>query len=123
MLPTESSNIKVLSRETYDNRVISGEIEDNVIYFVVEPTNGDDAPDCLSLYVGLRRQTDIIDLKNLPFDVSQPNQLAIDDITIPNKLYFLQDDDKGTVRLFIKNNLASSILPVEGSVLWESIDD
>ena len=130
------SVIHVVTRDTFDNRRNTDTLDD-IVYFVAEPTSNSGS--LLSLYVGDRRQTDIVNLNKLILDELQINEINKNPqtyfstfnesdfpqnmISIPDKLYVWENTDLDTVSLFVcrKDITGKKILPIVTSPIWESL--
>lgn len=90
--------VYILSREVYDEKVDQSEINNGSIYLVSETT--EENPQILSMYLGLAKQTDILDITPIantwetPIDFTNlsDNYNIPNDYQIPNKLFFYKQD-------------------------------
>ena len=114
-MPIESETIKIVNRSTYEERKQSGDIDGSTIYFVVEDT-GEDAENCLTLYVGMDKQTDIIEIQDI---------LASNDSKIRDKIYYKWNEDTESYSLYMVNSLSNSaqLYPIQANILWGTLDD
>lgn len=125
---TTPSVLNVITRETYENRKSAGTLDD-VVYFVLEPTSG--AGDILSLYVGLRHQTDLINLNKseeyyangtYAYDFStQFTDIPINKIAVEDKLYLWEDHNLGVAKIFIHSAIDGTTMPLYGNPVWETL--
>jgi hypothetical protein len=98
------ANIYILNRATYNDRVDRGEIQTYDMYFVREPMFENSK--LLSLYVGLAKQCDVLDITkdaeswDTPIDfVNLSNNYNIPaQYQIPNKLLFYKQDGYSEVQ-------------------------
>ena len=118
----ESSNIKIVTRSTYDN---DDYIKySDIVYFVLEPVSN--GKRYLSLYLGTDKQTDIIDIADLLGNANNtlPNMsednIPTNLINTINKLYYWEDTNLGVYKGYIKNS-DNNILPLYGTPVWEAI--
>lgn len=116
----DSNKIKIVGRATFDLWLANPTeyIDETTVYFIIEPSST--SSNCLSLYVGTSRQTDMINL---------PNNIDIDNIpttigALPNKLYYSVNELTETVKLFIKSTSSqdTNLYPIEGNIIWQSIE-
>lgn len=90
--------VYILSREVYDAKVDQSEINNGSIYLVSETT--EENPQILSMYLGLAKQTDILDITPIantwetPIDFTNlsDNYNIPNAYQIPNKLFFYKQD-------------------------------
>lgn len=93
MAETTPANVVMLDRSVYNNKVHAGTIDNSTIYFVREGTS--ETANMMSLYVGLAKQCDVVDISNDSDATFDPTS---DTYSIPNKyrthgkLYFFEQN-------------------------------
>ena len=126
-----NGQIKVLTRQTYENLKPDG-IDANTLYFVIEA--GTETDICLSLYVGLSKCSDVVNLNELlGFTSAQTsidltpyfdeNDIPVKDIMATNKIYFWQDANLGVVRAYIRSTIEDVVMPLYGTPMWEQLPE
>lgn len=121
---TESGTIKIVTRNTYDAKKEQGQIDATTIYFVLENATG--AENYLTLYVGLRKQSDLACLNDFTdlVEVFDENQIPVKDLLAREKIYYWEDVDSGVFRAYIRSSVEGhdEVLPLYGTPLWEAIE-
>ena len=111
-----TDSVLVVTRATYESRKAQGEILNDVIYIVMEPSTNDSK--FLSFYLGLARATDVINLNDV---VSQTDNSTIQvpsTLPIKDKLYTVIDTENNVIRIYSCDNQYNTI-PLCGLPIWE----
>lgn len=87
MAETTPANVVMLDRSVYDNKVHAGTIDNSTIYFVREGSPA--LSKMMSLYVGLAKQCDLLDITDdIVLDPETNEYIIPQSYRIPNKLLF-----------------------------------
>jgi hypothetical protein len=119
MANENNESVIVLTRSTYDSRASHGEILNNVLYIVREPSTND--KQFLSFYLGLAQVTDLVNLNDI-IEITADTDFS--NITIPsalhieNKLYTLKDTINDVLRVYGYDSELNTI-PLCGLPIWE----
>lgn len=124
--------VNVCTRDTYNNRETDGTNDDYTMHIVAEPS--DNYPECLSLYLGSAKQTDIINLNNMlgikadnladikdySFD---PNNLNSEAFKIPEKVYIYEDPSISVAKAYVYSKVCDggALIPLYGAPVWEEL--
>lgn len=119
MADESTNSVIVLTRATYDSRKAHGEILNDVIYIVREPSTND--KHFLSFYLGLAQVTDLIDINDvveIPENVDFSNIVIPASLPIQHKLYTLVDEINNVIRVYGCDEQLNT-LPLCGLPIWE----
>ena len=119
MANENTDSVLVVTRATYDSRKEQGEILNDVLYIVQEPSTNSNK--FLSFYLGLAQCTDIISLDGSIVITGDTDFSTINipsELAIKNKLYTLIDDTNNIIRVYSCDNHLQTI-PLCGLPIWE----
>lgn len=120
MADATTKSVIILNRTTYDAKKQAGEILSNTIYIVQEISLNSET--FLSMYLGLNRQTDLIDLDE--YVNPQNQEIDLNLLQLPNvfpttgKIYTVTDTINDVVRAYSALD-DGTLVPLYGTPVWE----